>query len=201
MSDNSAEQTAWEEVKLLNTLGALDSFLIEFPDTKKKSEIASKREGIYYRIAVFENTEFYYNLYKKEFPQGKRIKEIEIKLEALSKEIADLDECENKTFIGSLKSDFNKPQKEILSIIFKKIESSENVKKFEASVFLTSDIKKDIKGTINANGHYYNFEESEDDEFIIGLGASRLYSRKNSTFLESVGGNDNQYWKVVLTEK
>ena len=196
-TSGTEEDKAWEEVKSLNTLSVLDSFLIQFPDTKRKSEIAARREGIYYRTAVFENSEFFYNRYKKEFPQGKRIKEIESKQETLSNETVDFSLVENMTFVGSLQSDINKSQKEILTVIFKKIDDE---KKFEANVFLTSDIKKLVKGSIETPGNYFIFEEDENSDFIIGLGKSRLYNRKNVFFLESVEVSDDHYWKVEMTE-
>ena len=69
--DSNLENAAWKEARKENTLEAIDSFLLKFPGTTKKAEIAKVRDGMLWQTALLNNTEFYYRSYLTEFPQGK----------------------------------------------------------------------------------------------------------------------------------
>jgi hypothetical protein len=198
---NPEEETDWKLLGKNPTIAALDSFLTNFPETKRKKEIALKREKLLFLNAKFENTIFHYKYYQKEFPQGKNIKEINTALNSLKADNVNIADLETKTFIGSFKSDIKKSELDILTIYFKSIEENDTYFDFESVVNLSSNLKKEISGKIYKNNLSIVFDEDENDTFIIGIAEARIYNRKENLFIESTDPKAEQYWKLISNEK
>ena len=198
---NPEEETDWKLLGKNPTIVALDSFLTNFPETKRKKEIALKREKLLFLNAKSENTIFHYKYYQKEFPQGKNIKEINTALNSLKADNVNIADLESKTFIGSFKSDIKKSELDILTIYFKNIEENDTYYDFESIVNLSSNLKKEISGKIIKNNLSIVFDEDENDTFIIGISEARIYNRKENLFIESTDPKAEQYWKLISNEK
>lgn len=191
------EAEAWKEASQKNSLKALDSFLIAFPQTKLKPEIAKRREGMLFQVAKVENTEYHYKKYLKEFPQGKRNKEVEEKLKALGNDEIAVESMRNKTFVGSIRYlDGSKPDIEVLALKFSDIEDSGNEIRFKAAIHLTADVKKEMTGIIQKPQMSIKFEEGSDDTFLLDLPDGRAYMRDGQIVMESTDPEKKQYWKV-----
>ena len=198
---NPEEENDWKLLGKNPTIAALDSFLVNFPDTKRKKEIAQKRERLLFLNAKYENTFFHYKYYQKEFPQGQNIKEIISALNSLKADNVNITDLESKTFIGSFKSDIKKAELDILTVFFISIEENDNHFDFKSVVNLSSNLKKEIKGKILKNNLSIVFDEDENDAFILGLAEARIYNRKGNLFIESADPNAEQYWKITSNEK
>ncbi len=197
---NPEEENDWKLLGKNPTITALDSFLVNFPDTKRKKEIAQKRERLLFLNAKYENSFFHYKYYQKEFPQGQNIKEINSTLNSLKADNVNIADLESKTFIGSFKSDIKKAELDILTIFFKSIDENDSYYDFESVVNLSSNLKKEIKGKILKNNLSIVFDEDENDAFILGLAEARIYNRKGNLFIESADPSAEQYWKITSNE-
>jgi len=191
------EAEAWKEASQKNSLKALDSFLVAFPETKLKPEIAKRREGMLFQVAKVENTEYHYKKYLKEFPQGKRKKEMEEKLKTLPNDAIAAETMQNKTFVGSIRYlDGSKPDIEVLALKFSAIEDLGNEIRFRAAIHLTADVKKELTGIIQKPQMSIKFEEGNDDTFLLDLPNGRAYMREGQLVMESTDPEKKQYWRV-----
>lgn len=188
----SPEATAWEQARKENTMEALDSFLIQFPETGRKKEIATLRDGMLYQTALLSNTEYYYRQYLQEFPQGKYVKEIQEKLNTLPNDAVGLSELSAKTFVGTIRQ--GDRDYDVLALKFKEIEESGDNINFIASVHLSSDIRKQLKGSILKPTFSISFEEDKDDEFMLDLSDGRAYIRNGQILIESI--DPKQFWHL-----
>ncbi len=194
---NPEEETDWNAASEANTLTALDSFLIRYPETKRKKEIAQRREGALFQIAQTENTEYHFRRYLKEFPQGKRKKDVETKLAALKPESLSTEILAAKTFVGAVRYlDGSEPDVEIISMKFSEMNDDGTEIRCKISVHVTSDIKKELTAVIQKDKMSVKFEERAEDEFLLDLPEGRMYSRNNEIMLESVDPTQKLYWRL-----
>jgi hypothetical protein len=191
------EEQAWKDAIESNTLNAIDSFLMLYPETNRKEEIAYKREGILFRTATAENTVYYYNKYLKEFPQGKRKKEIEEKLTLLKAENISVENLTEKIFVGVIRYlDGSRPDIEILSMKFSSLEDNGSEISCMVSCHVSSSLKKEMKAIIQKDKFSIKFVEEESDEFLLELPEGKIYLKDNKLYLESTDPNQKQYWNL-----
>lgn len=191
------EDIAWKTCLDNNTLSALDSFLTEFPDTKRKSEIAKKRDGILYRTAVAENTDYHLKNYLREFPQGKYKKEVEKQLSALLVDKINLEDLESKTFVGTLVyNDKKNSGHNILSMKFKLSEDRSSTALYHVTTYLSLNLKKDLMAEVEKEKMSIKFVESAEDEFQLGFPEGKIYLRNAEIFIESTDPAGNSYWNL-----
>ena len=191
------EEIAWKKALESNTITALDSFLIAFPESKHKNEIAAKRDGILYQNAVAENTVYHLKYYLKEFPQGKYKKEITGKLENLKVDAINFDDLDQKTFIGSMKYfDRKDATLDILTIKFSAAADLGNTIEYKAAVNLTSNLKKDLKAIVQKNNLSIKFVESTEDEFLLEIPEGRIYVKNKEIIIESTDVSAPAYWII-----
>ncbi len=187
---SAEEKAAWETARQKNSLEALDSFLLQYPETGRREEIAKLRDGRLWQVALLYNTEWHYKNYLAEFPQGQYKDEAQIKLEQLPTDAVSLSELSSKTFVGTINQ--GDQDYEVLALRFAEIEEQGDAVHFKASVHLSSDIRKQMTGTISKPKYTISFEEGSDDEILIDLSDGRAYLRDGRLILEST--DPKQYW-------
>ncbi len=190
-ASSEAEAEAWAQASKKNSLEALDSFLAAYPNTSHSKEIAKRREGILWQIAERNQTEYHYRYYLDQFPQGKHQDEANANLQAIPNKEIDFGMFSSKTFVGTIRYE-NEQELEVLALQFKSIDESPSSVRFQASVHLSQDIKKELWGNIELPSLQVVFEEKTEDEFILGLSNGRIYTRDGNIFLESI--DPKQYW-------
>lgn len=188
---SDAEQAAWAAATESNSLEALDSFIANYPNTQYSKEIAKRREGILWQLAQRKKTEYYYQYYLQEFPQGAHHVEATAQLEAMPQEDISLEDISAQTFVGSVRYEDAK-QLEVVALEFMSLDQSANEVKFRAYAHLTHDIKKELWGRIELPSFKISFEENREDDFILGLSNGKIYLRNNLILLEST--DPKQYW-------
>jgi hypothetical protein len=186
------ENAAWKEARKENTLEAIDSFLLKFPETTKKAQIAKARDGMLWQTALLSDSEFYYRSYLAEFPQGKHKVDAEKKLSEMPNDNVNLGELTAKTFVGTIHQ--GDKDYDVLSLRFDKIEEQGDNIKFTAAVHLSSDIRKQLSGTIVKPNFTISFVENDEDEFTLNLTDGRAYIRNGEIMMESI--DTKQYWHL-----
>jgi hypothetical protein len=191
------EEIAWKICLEANTLSAIDSFLSEFPDTKRKTEIAKKRDGILYRTAIAENTIFHLKNYMREFPQGKYKSEIEKKIKEFETDKINLEDLESKTFVGNLIYTNKKNSgNNILSMKFKLSEDRGSTLSYQVTAYLSSNLKKELSAEIEKEKMSIKFAEDQEDEFQLDFPDGKIYLKNNEIFIESVDPSAGSYWNL-----
>lgn len=192
---SSEEEQAWNETQQKNTLSAYDSFLADYPDTKKKDEVAQRREASLFGMATLDKTEYYLRKYLQEFPQGKRKKEVENELKKLEKSSVSPDEAISKTYVGSVRYlDGSSPDMEIFSVTISDLEDLGDEMKCKITVLLSSDVKKVMEGKIQKSKMSIKFVEDESEDFLLELPEGRFYKKDNNIYIESVDPSQKVYW-------
>lgn len=190
-ADSDAENTAWAAASERNSLEALDSFIANYPNTQHSKEIAQRREGILWKLAQRKKTEYFYQYYLQEFPQGAHHVEAAAQLEAMPQEDISLEDLSVKSFVGNVRY-HDTEQLEVIALQFKSLDQSANEVKFTAYAHITHDIKKELWGRIELPTFKISFEENREDKFILGLSNGRIYLRNSRILLEST--DPKQYW-------
>jgi hypothetical protein len=194
---SNEEELAWKDCLESNTLSALDSFLTEFPQTKRKAEIAKKRDGILYRTAIAENTLYHLKNYQREFPQGKHKDEIVKKINSFTTDKIDLQELESKTFVGTLVyADKNNAGNNILTMKFKLLEDRGNAVDYEVTTYVSSNLKKELTATVEKEKMSIKFVEDTEDEFLLDFPEGKIYIRNKEIYLESTDPSAKSYWNL-----
>ena len=191
------EELAWKACTEANTLSAIDSFLTDFPNTKRKAEIAKKRDGILYRTAIAENTIYHFKNYLREFPQGKYKKEIEKKISSMVNDKINLDDLESKTFVGTLLyTDKKNSGNNILTMKFKLSEDRGAVADYLVTAYVSSNLKKELTAEIDKEKMSIKFAEDKDDEILLDFPEGKIYLKKDEIFIESTDPTANSYWNL-----
>ena len=191
------EELAWKVCTASNTLSAIDSFLTDFPDTKRKAEIARKRDGILYRTAIAENTLYHFKNYLREFPQGKYKKEIEKKISTIVTDKINLDVLESKTFVGTLLyTDKKNSGNNILTMKFKLSEDRGDFADYLVTAYISSNLKKEMTAEVEKEKMSIKFAENKEDEFMLDFPAGKIYLRNDDIYIESTDPSANSYWNL-----
>ena len=103
-----------------------------------------------------------------------------------------LSELTAKTFVGTIHQ--GDKDYDVLSLRFNKIDEQGDNINFTAAVHLSSDIRKQLSGTIVKPNFTISFVENKEDEFTLNLSDGRAYIRKGQILMESI--DPNQYWHL-----
>ncbi len=195
---SSEEEKAWKEVTMSNTISALDSFLSQFPNTSKKEKIALIREGILYNTAKSECTDFYFNKYRIEFPQGKHREELLTLEKNQMIDPIDWSILEGKSFVGSFRYfDNTDPKLEVLSLKFEELNEEGDIIEFTAIVRKSFDQKKRIKGRIQKGKNILEFIEGQEDTNLMELSTGKFYKKGRKMLIESTDPSAKHYWRLI----
>ncbi len=186
---NGDDARAWQAVMNSPSSDAVDSFLLQYPNSGFKEAALQKKEDFCWQIAINDNTEFAYKNYQKIYPAGKYNELVQNRLDSIPVDNLMLLSLTTQNFVGKIS--LNGREIQVLSMRFVKIEEAENIR-FEATINLP-DKRKNLLGTINKTNMSFLFEEN-GQEPILGLSTARAYLRDKQIWIEST--DLNQYWRV-----
>ncbi|WCL81056.1 hypothetical protein PPO43_13865 [Saprospira sp. CCB-QB6] len=195
-SASPEEQAAWETAEKANSLAALDSFVLQYPEHNFQEELAAKKERLLFAEAKMENRVYHYKKYLAEFPEGKRKAEAQEALANIQKSIKlpSKEILTAKPFVGKVEYE-NAADKEILSMKF--VELNEADGSFLADVHLSNDIRCQITGRIEQQAPYtmlFLKQVGEQQDFILDLSPALPYLKNGELIIESV--DPKQYWRL-----
>lgn len=186
------ETQDWQAASSKGTEAALDSFLLQYPNSSYKAEAESRIEGMLWQFAIEENTVYNYAYYRKRFPNGKHAGEVEAKLQAIAKDELDLAYLTSRTFAGVIRHD--KDEIQVISLKFAQIEQTGSVVRFVADINASNNIRKMVPGEIQTADNRIVFQEESSDAMLLGISEGRAYVRNGRTLLQST--DPNQYWSL-----
>ena len=193
-SCNSEESKAWKKVNENYSLAAVDDFLVNYPESSYKKKALKSKEEMLWAIAKRNNTVYFFEEYKNQFPKGSHIDSVQFYLDNISYQAPSLVDLSTATFVGTVL--FDKDDKSVLCIKFSSItddESSDDLQ-FIAAIN-TNKFRKDVTGKISKLTGEIVFDTDENDSYVLNLGSGQIYNRPNAIFIEST--NLNRYWEVI----
>ncbi|MGH1336663.1 MAG: hypothetical protein ACRBFS_11090 [Aureispira sp.] len=191
----SEEDIAWEKAVAQNSSEAIDSFLLNYPETKYADDAEAVKQDYTWYAAKDRNTIYHYKKYLTTYPTGKYAEEVPSRIDSINKENLDLAELTRSTFIGKI--DYGNRETQVLAFKFVEIRRDSAGISFVARI-QTSDIKKIIDGRIDPKTYGIMFME-KDDTVMLNITDGRAYQKGNKLLLEST--NVNQYWNLVKYEE
>lgn len=193
---SSEEDQAWEAALALNSTEAIDSFLLEHPESKYIEEANTYKEDYAWFSAQQKNTIYHYKEFQAQYPNSKYTEEIPALLDAFKTDQIDLNDLTETTFIGKI--DYGNRETQVLSFKFLQVENDSAGISFVARI-QTPDISKVIDGRIDPKGYLVMFMENRNDTIMLNITDGRIYKRGNKILLEST--NINQYWNLIKYTK
>jgi hypothetical protein len=186
------EDRAWNAAVQANSPQALDSFLLQYPNSSYRKQALSKKEDYLWSRAELEKTEYFYKKYAADYPQGAHTEEVNAKIAALSIPTLDLAKLTEAMFIGKI--DYGSKQIQVLSMKFVRIEQNDAKIDFIATLN-TKDFRTDIAGSIEPSKATVLFEEDPNAQTQLGLKQGRLYQNNSGKwFMESTDAQI--YWII-----
>lgn len=183
----------WQDSKKEGTIGAVDTFLQNFPDSKYRTAALEHKEDLIWNNAMTDNTEYLYRKYQYDYPQGKYLDLVNTKIEAITIDPQlTLEALTSKTFVGTIKYSEGK-EVSVVALKFVNIEEAEGEVRFEASIN-TNEMRKNIQGVIQKSNFLITFNENPTDQVTLNLSPGRAYWRESRIWLESV--DPTQFWRL-----
>ena len=186
------EDQAWAAAVALNSSAAIDSFLLQYPETKYSEDAEQHKESYAWYAAKQKNTVYHYKAYLATYPNSTHATEVPERLNAIPTDAVALDELTSATFIGKI--DYGNRETQVLAFRFLSIEKTNGHIRFQARI-QTSDISKVIDGRIDPEDYLIMFMETDEDTIMLNITDGRIYQRGNKLLLEST--NVNQYWNLI----
>lgn len=191
-SCSSEEDKAWKKAVKKNNLSAIDSFFIQYPNSKYKTEATKHKDRIEWAKAKRQETVYALKKYQAEHPQGLYLDSVPSYISNIEYNPIDLANLTQNNFVGKI--DYGNRETQIINFSFKQINKDSSGINFTAEIN-TSDIRKAIRGIINPATNDIIFQENPTDKIMLNLSDGRAYLKGNKIILESI--NVNQYWRLV----
>ena len=191
-SCQDAEDKAWQEALTNNSMGAIDSFLQIYPESKYKADAAQQKDKYAWYVAKAQNTVYSYKKYLVSHPSGLYKEEVPKYLDSIPHQTISLAELTENAFVGSI--DYGNRETQIIAFKFAEIQEDDENIRFYAKVN-TSDIRKNLEGKINKKDYSVVFMEDPASKTMLNLTDGRIYKKKNKIIIESI--NISQYWRLV----
>ncbi len=186
------EDKSWQLALQKNSNAAIDSFLLDYPDSKYSMDASIQKETFAWFSAKANNTVYGYKKYLVNYPDGKFSKEVPSRLDAIKTDNISLKELTASTFIGKI--NYGNHETQVLAFKFANINKDSSGISFLAKIN-TSEIRKDIEGRINPKNFSITFMEDPKDKTMLNITDGRAYMKENKIMLEST--NVNQYWNLI----
>lgn len=192
VSCQNEEDKAWQKALSSNSNIAIDSFLLEYPNSKYTKEAAITQENYSWFAAKQKNTVYFYKKYLVDYPNGLYKEEVPNKIDSVRSGEVNLSELTKSTFVGKI--NYGNRETKVIAFHFAEIIQDSTGINFLAKIN-TSDVQKKIEGRIDLEKYSIMFRENSTDQFMLNITDGRAYAQGNKIILEST--NVNQYWNLI----
>lgn len=154
-----------------------------------------------WNAATHYNTEYYYQKYLKDYPNGRYTGDASENINSLVSgeeyKSVNLSELENTSFMGKINYGENKDNSTImrLSIGTMTMQDDRNKAIFDGTINLGPiDQRKDLLGEFYKEDNSIVFLEKGSDPSSFDISKGRVYEKNGKIFIESIDAN--QYWNI-----
>ncbi len=186
------EDQAWQLAKTQNNRLAMDSFMLDYPDSKYASDAQKIQEKYQWFAAKDAHTVYAYKKYLTDHPKGLYSDKVALQLEKIPLDSLQLANLSRSTFIGKI--DYGQHETKVLAFQFTDIRKDSSGIYFLAKIN-TSEARKDIEGRIDPHNNNISFIENSKNKALLNLTDGRVYARGDKIILEST--NIHQYWNLI----
>lgn len=189
---DNAEDHAWQAAVTQNTEGAIDSFLLIYPDSKYKSDAIEQKDNYAWYWAEQKNTIYSYKKYLSDFPEGIHKEEVPERLQSIQTTTISLADLTKSSFVGKI--NYGTRETQIIAFKFVEIQEDDSDIRFVAQIN-TSEIRKTLEGSIDKKDYTVMFTEDPAQKGMLNLTDGKIYKKDDKFLIESA--NISQYWQLI----